>query len=182
MPIYVALLRGINLGPHKRMKMERLRESFNAMGFEQVQTYIQSGNVVFKAGRISPTALCKKIEERIVADFGFPAPVILRTREELAKTIQSNSFCKRRGIDLTRLHVTFLAEVPDSPALEELKRLTVFPDESMCLGKEIFLHLPNGMAKSSLTNNPIERRLLKAATTRNWNTVNQIYELCEACR
>src|SRR5579863_3651544 len=171
MPIYVALLRGINLGPHKRMKMERLRESFRAMGLGQVQTYIQSGNVVFKAGRMSHTALCRKIEARIVADFGFPAPVIIRTREELGKTIESNSFCKRSGIDLTKLHVTFLADPPEASALEELKRLTVLPDESICLGREIFLHLPNGMAKSSLTNNPLERRLLKMATTRNWNTV-----------
>ena len=74
MPVYVALLRGINMGPHKRMKMERLRESFAAMGFDNVQTYIQSGNVVFKAGKISPATLCRKIEEKILADFGFGPP------------------------------------------------------------------------------------------------------------
>ncbi|HEY6337813.1 MAG TPA: DUF1697 domain-containing protein [Candidatus Sulfotelmatobacter sp.] len=182
MPIYVALLRGVNLGPHKRMKMEKLRVSVGALGFEQIQTYIQSGNVIFKAGKASPAALCRKIEDRIVADFGFPAAVIVRTRDELGESIESNPFCKRRGIDLKYLHVTFLADAPEPSALEELKGLTVSPDESICVGREIFLHLPNGMARSSLTNNPIERRLLKAATTRNWNTVNQIYEMCRACR
>jgi uncharacterized protein (DUF1697 family) len=71
MPVYVAMLRGINLGPHKRIKMDRLRESFEGLGFEQVKTYIQSGNVVFRAGRASAEALGKKIEDRIVSDFGF---------------------------------------------------------------------------------------------------------------
>lgn len=182
MPVYIALLRGVNLGPNKRMKMEKLRESFNGMGLEQVQTYIQSGNVVFKAGRVSQAALCRKLEARIIADFGFSSSVITRTQEELGQAIERNPFVKKRGVDSTRLHVTFLADEPERSVLEELKGLTKHPDESICLGREIFLHLPNGMAKSSLTNNPLERRLLKIATTRNWNTVSQLYEICRACR
>ena len=182
MPIYVALLRGVNLGPHKRMKMEKLRESFNAMELDQVQTYIQSGNVVFKTARVSPATLSRKIEERIVADFGFSSSVILRTRDELEKAMENNPFSKRRGVDVTRLHVTFLAAAPETGVLEELKGLTKTPDESICLGREIFLHLPNGMGKSSLMNNPLERRFLKLSTTRNWNTVNQLYEMCQACK
>ncbi len=180
MPIYVALLRGINLGPHERMKMERLRESLAALGFGQVQTYIQSGNVVFKAGKASPASLGKQIEDRILADFGFPAAVILRTQEELGKAIANNPFLKRRGIDIASLHVTFLAEEPAPPALKALEGLTAKPDESCCVGKEIYLHLPNGMGKSSFMKSPIERRWLKAATTRNWNTVNALYEMCRA--
>ena len=181
MPIYVALLRGVNLGPHKRMKMEKLRESFTALGLQQVQTYIQSGNVIFKAAKTSPVTLCKKIEDRILADFGFPAPVIVRTHEELGKTIEGNPFLKRRGIDLTRLHVMFLVDAPTQEAQKPLIGLTTAPDESCCVGREIYLYLPNGMGKSSLMNNPVERRWLKASTTRNWNTVNALYEMCQAC-
>jgi uncharacterized protein (DUF1697 family) len=182
MPVYVALLRGVNLGPNKRMKMEKLRESFNGLGLDQVQTYIQSGNVVFKAARVSQAALCRKLEAAIIADFGFSSSVITRTQEEIGQAIETNPFVKKSGIDLTRLHVTFLAVAPEASVLEELKGLTKPPDESICQGREIFLHLPNGMAKSSLTNNPLERRLLKISTTRNWNTVSQLYKMCQACR
>jgi len=180
-PIYVALLRGVNLGPHKRMTMEKLRGSFEALGFESVQTYIQSGNVVFQAGKASHTSLRKKIEERIVLDFGFAAPVIIRTHEEMREAIAKNPFLKRRGIALTKLHVIFLADAPESSVAEALKSLTILPDESCCVGREIYLHLPNGMGKSSMMNNALDRKHLKVATTRNWNTVNAILELCQEC-
>ncbi len=181
MPIYVALLRGINLGPHKRMKMERLRASFEDLKFKQVQTYIQSGNVVFEAGKESLPAMCSRIENKILSDFGFPAPVVLRTAQELKRAITNNPFVKRSGIGLDKLHVIFLPEVPGPDALKELQGLTTSPDESSCLGKEIYLFLPNGMSKSSLINNRIERRHLKGATTRNWQTVNNIHEICQGC-
>jgi len=181
MPIYVALLRGVNLGPHKRMKMERLRASFEALGFEQVQTYIQSGNVIFKTAKASPQTIARKIEDKIPADFGFPASVVIRTQQEMEKTISDSPFAKRKGIDLARLHVIFLPAPPEPVALKELANLTTAPDECSCTGREIYLHLPNGMSKSSLVNNPIERRHLKGATTRNWQTVNKIFEMCQAC-
>jgi uncharacterized protein (DUF1697 family) len=130
---------------------------------------------------MSPAALGEKIEARILSDFGFPAPVITRTPGDLASMIDSNPFAKRRGIDPARLHVTFLADAPTAIALTDLAKLTTAPDESRCVGKEIFLYLPNGMGKSSFMNNPIERRWLKAATTRNWNTVNKLFEMCQAC-
>ncbi|MGB6475599.1 MAG: DUF1697 domain-containing protein [Candidatus Sulfotelmatobacter sp.] len=182
MPVYVALLRGINLGPHKRMHMERLRESFSAAGCEQVQTYIQSGNVVFATPRVAPAALCQKLEERILRDFGFPAPVVARTREEMTKVMKKNPFLKKPGADGAKLHVIFLAQPPAAEALQALQGLTTLPDESRCMGREIYLYLPNGMGKSSLMNNAVERRWLKGATTRNWNTVTKLYEMCESCQ
>jgi uncharacterized protein (DUF1697 family) len=179
MPIYIAMLRGINVGGHKRVKMDVLRESFAALGFEQVQTYIQSGNVIFKAAKLSPAALSKRIEDRIVKDCGFSALVITRTHEEIAKTVANNPFPRERGIDLERLHVVFLPEAPAPAVLKELAGLTTEPDRSCCLDKEIYLYLPNGFAHSSLANNPLERRLLNRATTRNWRTVNTIYQMCQ---
>ncbi|MFZ0959219.1 MAG: DUF1697 domain-containing protein, partial [Candidatus Sulfotelmatobacter sp.] len=97
MPTYVAMLRGINLGPHKRVKMEALRKSFESAGLRNVQTYIQSGNVVFKAGKTSSATLRKKIEEQITGDLGFSSLTILRSQEELGKVIKANPFLKQAG-------------------------------------------------------------------------------------
>ena len=79
MPIYISMLRGINLGSHNRIPMDRLRASFEALGFDQVQTYVQSGNVIFRAAKSSPAVLSKKIEARILKEFGFSVPVISKT-------------------------------------------------------------------------------------------------------
>jgi len=181
MPIYIAMLRGINVGGNKRIKMDRLRESFAALGFEQVQTYIQSGNVVFKAAKFAPAALSRKIEARILKDFGFPVLVISRTHAEMRQAIEDNPFVKERGVDLEKLHVIFLPEAPAPPALNELAGLTTKPDRSCCSGKEIYLYLPNGFGHSSLANNPIERRLLNRATARNWKTANTLLQMCRDC-
>src|SRR5260370_38031029 len=132
MPIYISMLRGIIVGGHKRIKMDQLRRSFEALGFERVKTYIQSGNVVFKTGKTSPAALSKKIEERIVKDFGFSASVISRTAEEMRKMIAENPFLKQRGIDPAKLHVMFLSEPPAPAALKELVKVTVAPDQCHC--------------------------------------------------
>jgi uncharacterized protein (DUF1697 family) len=181
MPIYIALLGGINVGGHKQVKMEKLTQSFEALGFKQTQTYIQSGNVVFTAAKTSPATLSKKIEEKIGRDFGFPVPVVVRTQEELAESIKKNPFLKKCD-DGARLHLTFFTEAPSPDGLKELENLTTLPDESCCLGREIYLYLPNGMGKSSLNNNPVERRWFKGATTRNWNTVVKLLEMCRACK
>jgi uncharacterized protein (DUF1697 family) len=179
MPIYISMLRGINVGGHKRIKMDQLRKSFEALGFEQVKTYIQSGNVVFKTGKTSPAALSKKIEEKILKDFGFPASVISRTADEVARTITENPFLKQRGIDPARLHVMFLSEPPAPAALKQLARLTVAPDQCDCSAKEIYFYLPNGVSKSVLWNNPVDRILAVVTTTRNWNTVNSLHQMCQ---
>jgi uncharacterized protein (DUF1697 family) len=181
MPTYVAMLRGINLGPHKRVKMEALRKSFESIGLKNVQTYIQSGNVIFKAGKSSVDALGKKIEKQITSDFGFSSLTILRSQDELGTIVKMNPFLKQAGVSPEKLHVIFLSESPENDILKQLKGLTKAPDESCCLGQEIYLHLPNGFARSSMMNNPVERKFLVQATTRNWRTVNNIYQMCLDC-
>lgn len=178
MPIYVALLRGINIGPNKRIKMDDLRKSCESLGFTQVKTYIQSGNVVFKAGKSSPVVLSKKLEARIVKDFGFSASVIVRTGDELGETIAANPFLKQRGIDPEKLHVTFLSEPPAAPAIKKLAEYTIAPDKSGCVGSTIYLYLPNGFSASSLFRVPWEKALSVVTTTRNWRTVNALYQMC----
>ncbi len=182
MAIYVSMLRGINVGGNKRIKMDQLRPSFEALGCENVKTYIQSGNVIFKTGKVSTVILSKRIEKRIVDDFGFAVSVISRTVEELSKSIQANPFMKDRTIDQEKLHVMFLSAAPASDALNRLETITVAPDQARCFGKEIYLYLPNGTAESKLMKSPLDRILSVVTTTRNWRTVHALHQMCQDCR
>ena len=181
MPVYVAMLRGINVGGHKRIKMDQLRKSFEALGCKQVKTFIQSGNVVFDASKLSLASISKKIEGRILRDFGFSVSVITRTQDEMDKAVHSNPFLKQSGIDQSKLHVTFLSEVPAPPALKKFEALIAAPDQSCCVGKEIYFYLPNGVSQSSWAKTPWERTLSVVTTTRNWKTVNSVYQMCLSC-
>src|SRR6266481_4937729 len=96
---YVALLRGINVGGHKLIKMDRLRKAFEGLGFADVATYVQSGNAVFKAPAKAEQGLPKRIEEMLLRQFGMTVPVIVRTSEELGETVRSNPFLKEKGVD-----------------------------------------------------------------------------------
>lgn len=179
MPVYVSMLRGINVGPHKRIKMDQLRQCFEALGFEQVRTYVNSGNVVFKAGKISTSTLSKKIEEKLLSAFGFPVPVVSRTAAELSETVANNPLLKEQTINLDRLHVMFLSGRLSSSALKNLAQFTELPERSHCIGQEIYLYLPNGVAESKLMKAPLDRLLSVITTTRNWNTVNQLAQMCQ---
>jgi uncharacterized protein (DUF1697 family) len=181
MPVYISMLRGINVGGHKLVKMEKLRSAFEALGFASVQTYIQSGNVVFRARKSSTSALSKKIEEKIAEEFGFSVSVITRSSDELEKTIRSNSFVNQPGIDPERLHVMFLSEAPAPAALKKLSDLTAAPDRCHGLGTEIYFYLPNGASQSVLMKSPVDRILAVVTTTRNWRTVNAIHKMCRDC-
>ena len=177
MPIYIALLRGINIGPHKRMKMEKLRACCEGLGFIKVKTYIQSGNVIFSAGKLSPAALSKKLGECIVSDFGFSAEVISRSREEMKEIIDDNPFMKERGIDASKLHVAFLSESASAAALKKLQELTLAPDRARSSGTEIYFYFPNGVSGSSLWKHPLDKVLSLPVTMRNWRTVTTLYQM-----
>lgn len=181
MPVYIALLRGINIGAHKRMKMEKLRACCEGLGFENVKTFIQSGNVVFRAAKLSPAAVSRKLEELIVRDFGFSADVITRSKDEMAKIIETNPMLKHRGIDVKYLHIVFLSHAPDAAAIKRLESLTLAPDKVHAAGKEIYFYFPNGVSGSSLWKHPLDRVLGLSATMRNWNTVNRLYEMAGNC-
>lgn len=182
MPTYISMLRGINLAGHNRINMRELQAALEEMGFQQVKTYIQSGNVVFKTAKISPERLSQKIEEKVRSDFGFSISVISKTAEDLAATIQKNPFLKQSGIDPTRLHVTFLSAVPDEAALKKLAAMPAEPDRFYCLGCDIYLHCPEGYGRTKLSNNAIEKALSLRATTRNWRTVNKLHEMASGNR
>jgi uncharacterized protein (DUF1697 family) len=181
MRTYISMLRGINVSGHNMMKMSDLQKAFEGLGFEQVKTYIQSGNVVFQAPKISPEEISKKMEDKINRDFGFLVPVISRTPEEFDGTIRNNPFLREKGVDSAKLHVTFLSEAPADACLKKLAALPAHPDQFRSVGREIYLYCPEGYGRTKLSNNAIEKVLTIRATTRNWRTVNKLYEMALLC-
>ena len=174
---YVALLRGINLSGHKIVKMDRLRKAFEDLGFGEVKTYIQSGNVVFNAPARDPVSLAKKIEERIVRQFGFPVPVLVKTAAEVGDVIRNNPLVKEKDIDVSRLHVTFLSSAPEKSALKMLDAIDAEDDRFCCAGEAVYLYCPNGYHATKLGNNVLGKMLKVGTTTRNWRTVNQLFQM-----
>ena len=179
MPSYVAMLRGINVSGSKPVKMEALRTSFEALGFKNVRTYVQSGNVVFEAKERVAAPLGPKIVARIKRDFGFDVPVLVLSADELARVVEENPFVEERGVDLTKLHVTFLAAVPASAGLKKMAGVSSGRDTFRCLGTSIYLLCPDGYGNTKLSNNAFERALGAVATTRNWKTVTALAALAK---
>jgi uncharacterized protein (DUF1697 family) len=173
---FIALIRGVNVGG-KMLSMERLREALARLGFDNVRTYIQSGNVVFQAGRGTPDGVAKKMEELILEEFDLPVAVLVRTSAEMQRVVRRNPFLAEQGIDETRLHVTFLASVPSRAAITSLAAIPAGADRLRHAGKEIYLYCPNGYGKTKLSNNVIEKVLATRATTRNWNSVRKLHEM-----
>jgi uncharacterized protein (DUF1697 family) len=174
---YVALLRGINLGTKKRISMPDLRALLESLGAEDVTTYVQSGNVVFKSAEGSGK-LTGGIERRIRRDLGLTVKVLLRTKPQLAKVVAGNPFAERVK-DPTKLHVTFLAQTPNRSRVRRLDPNHGAPDEFRVVGREVFLHCPQGYGRSKLTNAYFEKELDVAATTRNWKSVTKLAELAQ---
>ncbi len=174
MPSYVAMLRGINVSGAKPVKMERLRAMFEALGFTHVRTYVQSGNVVFKAKARAAATLGPEIAARIKRDFGFDVPVLVLRADELAQVVEENPFVERRGLDPSKLHVTFLSGAAAAAGLKKMEGVSSGRDEFRCRGKAIYLHCPDGYGNTKLNNNAFERALGVGATTRNWKTVTTL--------
>jgi uncharacterized protein (DUF1697 family) len=174
---YIALLRGINVGGHKIIKMEHLRKSFEDLGYADVTTYVQSGNVVFKAPVKSAEVLAKRIAEMLFRRFGMTVPVIVRTSKEIGRVLGNNPFLHESGVDITKLHVTFLSQTPLKAAVKRLGAIAAGDDRFRCYRQEIYLYCPNGFGGTKLSINTFEKVLSVGATTRNWNTVNKLYEM-----
>jgi uncharacterized protein (DUF1697 family) len=174
---FISLLRGINVGGQKPVKMDRLRQSFEEIGFERVRTYIQSGNVVFEAPKGDPARISKIIEGQMLGEFGFEIPVVTIRAQELESAIKNNPFLKDKRIDAARLYVTFLSQPPSASALKALSALDGGPDRLHHAAKAVYLYCPNGYGKTKLSNNAIEKALSVKATTRNWQTVNTLYAM-----
>ena len=174
------MLRGINVGGQKSVRMEDLRSSFNALGYRDARTYVQSGNIVFNAPVSAKEDLSRKIRDKILRDYGFPVGVFIRSSSEIAKIVRANPFLKKRGIDRSKLHVTFLSAIPAKSSLPRMDRLNGAPDQFRVVGREVYLHCPSGYGRTKLSNNAIEKSLSVQATTRNWNTVSTLEKMSSA--
>ena len=179
MPVVICLLRGVNVGGHTKIKMDVLRALCESLGLESPQTYIQSGNVVFKTKERNLKQLARKIEQAIEGKVGFRPAVILRTVAELAETLATNPFAKRRDLNPSKLLITFLAEAPSALALKELAKIEADPEEMMVNGCEIFVYFPDGMGRSKFPWTRIGKILGSTGTGRNWNTANKLLEMAQ---
>ncbi len=178
MQTYISILRGINVSGQKKILMTDLKELFNKLAFKNVTTYIQSGNVVFQSdAKLSDVKFAEKIEAAIFKKYGFKVPVIIRTKEELENIIYSNPFLKEININLEKLHVTFLSEKSDKTLIDLIKHFDYSPDKFYIIEKEVYLHIPGGYGETKLSNKFFENKLKVAATTRNWKTVNKLFEI-----
>jgi uncharacterized protein (DUF1697 family) len=177
MQTYISILRAINVG-HRKILMTDLKALYEELKLKEVITYIQSGNVIFKTDKkIADQSLAKKIEQAITKKYHFDVPVIIRTVDEMKKTITANPFLKQRGINLEKMHVTFLAENPEPANVKNIENLDYTPDKFIIMGKEIYLYCPNGYGITKLSNGFFENKLKVTATTRNWKTVNTLATL-----
>lgn len=175
MPTYVALLRGINVGGNS-LRMDRLRALFDGLGLQRVRTYIQSGNVVFDA--VEPPARWReRIERSLEGQTRLPVSFVLRSAAQLARIIDANPFLASGSIDRTKLHVVFLSGRAPKRASALLGGIPAGTDQFRVGREEIYLHCPNGFARSRLGGAPFERLLGLTATIRNWNTVTELYHL-----
>jgi len=177
--VAISMLRGINVGGHKSIKMEALRAMYESLGLRDVHTYVQSGNVVFRTAVRDLASLAKRIESKIEQTFGFRPAVIIRTPSELRETIRRNPFTKRSGIEPGKLVVTFLTADPSPEARVKMLSLKTDPEELRMEGREVFVYYPNGMGRSKLSPALIEKTLKMPGTGRNWNTVTKLLEMAE---
>jgi len=179
MPVFISLLRGINVSGQKQIKMDQLKSVYESLGFTRVATYIQSGNVVFDSKAAAAAKLNAKISAALAAQFSFEVPVILRTAAELDQLVRRNPYTGQRNVDVSKLHVVFLPEMPPEAVLKSLTPPAGSVDEYHIDQREIFLHCPGGYGKTKLSNNFFERKLAMHATTRNWKTVNVLNQMAQ---
>jgi uncharacterized protein (DUF1697 family) len=179
MPVLISMLRGVNVGAHNRIKMDSLRAVYESLKLEDPRTYIQSGNVIFRTKEKNTEALAKKIENAFEREFGFRSEVILRTVEELRKTIAASPFSERPDTDPGKLLVTFLGREPGPEAHATLRNLEGYPEELHLLGRELYIYFPNGAGRSKLAWSSVAKLLKSTGTARNWNSVTQMLVIAE---
>jgi uncharacterized protein (DUF1697 family) len=175
-PTFAAFLRGINVGGKNSIPMAELKPALSALGFEDVVTYIQSGNVVFRSPSRAASDVAADVERQIAQVFGVDVAVLLRTPAQLRKIAADNPFLGK-GADLSKLHVVFLDARPGKDAIAKLDPDRSPPDAFSVRGREVYLRLPKGAGRSKLTIDWFERALSVRATARNWKTLGKLIEL-----
>jgi uncharacterized protein (DUF1697 family) len=173
MPIFIALIRGINVGGHKKLKMADVKVACEELGLCDVRTHLQSGNVVFRTPRSDRAKLGNELERA----FGVDAKVILRTADELRKVVAANPMPAEAERGPSHFIVTFLSAKPSAAAMQSLRDAYSGPEVMHLHGTELYIEYGPGMGTSKLNNALIERKLGVTGTARNWNTVTRLVEI-----
>jgi uncharacterized protein (DUF1697 family) len=175
---FVSILRGINVSGQKKIIMTDLKKLYENIGFSNVQTYIQSGNVVFESNdRSSTQDKAIFIKDAIFDKYKFEVPTFVYTGTEMSQIRNNNPFINIANVDLTKLYVTFLAATPDATNLEKLEVVDRGDEQFIIKESNIYGYYPNGYGRAKLNNTFIENKLKVEATSRNWKTVNRLVEL-----
>jgi len=179
MPVLISMLRGVNLGPHNRIKMDALRAVYESLKFEDPRTYVQSGNVIFRTKEKNSAALAKKIQNAIERTFKCSPEVILRTTDELRNAIAASPFASRHNLEPGKILVTFLATEAGPDARTTLLGFKSYPEEIHLKGRELYIYFPDGAGKSKLPWSKVEKLLQTTGTARNWNSVTNMLAIAE---
>ncbi len=179
MTTHLVLLRGINVSGHNMIKMEALKTTLEAIGFENVQTYIQSGNVFVDANEENPAAVGFKIKQEIFKAFGHEVPVVVIGKADLEACLNNNPFLKEAALDIKKIYVAFVSTILRSDSINDLKISQFKPDEASIDDNRIYIKYAVGAGKTRFDQKYIEKKLNVTATIRNWNTVTQLFQLFE---
>ncbi|WP_396169346.1 DUF1697 domain-containing protein [Flavobacterium sp.] len=176
---HLALLRGINVSGHNMIKMEALKTTLEAVGFQNVETYIQSGNVFVDTEEENAAAVGFKIKQEIFKAFGHEVPVVVICKTDLEACLKNNPFFKEAAADTKKLYVAFVSSTLRSDSINDLKMSQVKPDEASIDSNRIYIKYAVGAGKTRFDQKYIEKKLNVTATIRNWNTVTQLLKMYE---
>lgn len=179
MTTHLALLRGINVSGHNMIKMDALKTTLEAIGFQNVQTYIQSGNVFVDTEEENAAAVGFKIKQEIFKVFGHEVPTVVIGITDLENCFKNNPFLKEKEVDTKKLYVAFLSIPQRSESINDLKMSQVKPDEASIDESRIYIKYSVGAGKTRFDQKYIEKKLNVTATIRNWNTVTQLLKIYE---
>ena len=179
MAVYLSMLRGINLGK-RRVNMDDLRALYESLGLTEAQTYVQSGNVVFKSKLKDERKLAALIEKGIEHRYGFTSDVVLRSADELEAVVAANPFAKGNDIHPGKLLVWFVREAPSAATRKAVLAVPSDPEELRLGEREIYCYFPNGQARPGIKWASVEKALAVPGTGRNWNSVTQLLAMARA--
>lgn len=175
---FIAMLRGINVSGQKLIKMADLRDSMSKLGLKEISTYVQSGNIIFDADEKEEKTLASSIEAQILKDFSFEVPCMVKTSAYFEEVLANNDFLQQ-GKDPKRCYVTFLEKKPDESLVTAIDQNEYDPEAFILIGDLVYFFSPEGYGRAKMNNNFFEQKLKVKATTRNWNSVNKLYELAK---
>lgn len=176
MNTYIALLRGINVGGHKKVPMADLRKLLVKVGLKNIQTYIQSGNVIFQSAEDDSRKLEEKIYKVIQSHFGFEVPILIKTSEELQQIFDASPFAEKKKVNS---YFTLLFAVPEKDAIEEVSKISYPNEEFIIINNCIYFYCSTGYGKAKYSNNFFERKLKTTATARNYKTMVKLLSLSQ---